>query len=71
MKTIEAGQKLTCRSMCDYGTVYEIEVLKRSKSFATVKYDSDAYRVKIHSDDSGEYVMALGQHSMAPVFRAK
>lgn len=70
MNTIQPGQTLTARSACDYDCIYRVPVLARSGSFATVQVHGASRRVKIHSDDSGEFIYALGRYSMAPVFHA-
>jgi hypothetical protein len=66
---IQAGQVLTARSACDYDCIFSVKVLERKGSFATVEAHGEAKRVKIRSDDRGEYVFALGKYSMAPIFR--
>lgn len=68
--TIQAGQKLTARSVCDWECVFTADVLDRKGAFATVKAQGITRRVKVFADDSGEYIFALGRYSMAPVFRA-
>jgi hypothetical protein len=67
---IKSGQILTARSACDYDCIFSVKVLDRKGSFATVEAHGEAKRVKIRSDDRGEYVFALGKYSMAPIFRA-
>ena len=67
---IKSGQVLTARSACDYDCIFSVKVLDRKGSFATVEAHGEAKRVKIRSDDRGEYVFALGKYSMAPIFRA-
>ena len=68
--TIQAGQRLTARSVCDYECIFTADVLDRKGAFATVKAQGSTRRVKVFTDDSGEYIFALGRYSMAPVFRA-
>ncbi len=72
LKTIKAGQVLTARSICDYECIFRLTVLNRTKSMATVKIDGyvDPKRCKVKVWEGVEYVMALGTHSMAPMFRA-
>jgi len=67
---IKSGQVLTARSACDYDCIFSVKVLDRKGSFATVEAHGEAKRVKIRSDDRGEYVFAFGKYSMAPIFRA-
>jgi hypothetical protein len=71
MNTIQTGQTLTARSACDHECIFSAEVLKRAGKFATVKAMGETRRVKIHADDSGEFIFAIGRYSMAPVFRAR
>ena len=68
--TIKSGQILTARSACDYDCIFQAEVIERKKSFATVFIHGTTRRVKVMSDDSGEFIYALGKFSMAPIFRA-
>jgi len=68
--TIQAGQKLTARSVCDYECIFTVDVLERKGAFAKVAAQGITRRVKVFADDSGEYIFALGRYSMAPVFRA-
>ena len=68
---IEAGQVLTARSACDSACIFSAAIISRSGGFATVKAQGNVRRVKIFTGPEGEYVYALGRHSMAPIFRAK
>ena len=67
--TIQSGQILTARSAFDYDTIFQANVIGRKGQFATVYNGTKVCRVKIKSDDRGEYVMALGRYAFAPVFR--
>lgn len=70
-KTIQAGQFLKARSVCDSECVFVAEVVSRSGNWATVKAEGrDAKRVKIYNHGDGEFVYAMGKFSMAPIFRA-
>ena len=68
--TIQAGQTLNARSVCDYNCIFSVEVIERKGSFVTVKAQGNVSRKKVMTDDRGEYVYALGKYSMAPIFRA-
>jgi hypothetical protein len=68
--TIKGGQTLTARSICDYDCVFSVEILERKGSFVVVKVQGNTKRVKVYSDDSGEFIFAMGRYSMCPVFRA-
>ena len=69
-KTIQVGQTLKARSICDGNCEFTAEVLERNKSFVTVKAQGIVRRVKVHNTGDGEFIYAHGRHSMAPVFRA-
>lgn len=70
-KTIQAGQTLTARSICDHDCIFSANVISRNKSFVTVKVQGNEKRVKVQTDSEGnEFVYAMGKHSMCPVFRA-
>ena len=66
---ITTGQTLTARSVCDHECVFSVRVLDRKGAWATVKVQGIEKRMKIHRDDIGEFLFAMGRYSMAPVFR--
>lgn len=69
--TIQTGQVLIARSICDHDCIFKAEVIERKNNFATVKAMNAIKRVKIFLDEDGtEFIFALGRYSMAPVFRA-
>ena len=68
--TITANTTLTARSIGDYNCIFSVEILDRKKSFVTVKAMGSISRVKVYSDDKGEFIYAFGKYSMAPIFRA-
>jgi hypothetical protein len=70
IKTIKVGQTLTARSICDSDCIFSVEVLERKGSFVSVKVQGNIKRVKVFSDESGEYIFAMGKYSMCPIFRA-
>ena len=70
IKTIQSGQTLTARSICDYDCVFSVEVIERKGSFVTVKAMNEVKRMKVHADSRGEFIYALGKYSMCPIFRA-
>jgi hypothetical protein len=69
MNTIQTGQTLKARSICDYDCVFSLEVLERKGNFATVRFQGNEKRVKVRRDDSGEYLRP-DSYSMAPIFKA-
>lgn len=69
--TIKAGQILKARSGGDYDCVYTAEILDRKGAFVTVKSEGrEPKRMKVHTFGEGEFIYALGKHSMCPIFRA-
>ena len=71
MKTIKPGDKLTARSIGDHDCVFIAEILDRKGKFVTVKAQGRDKRVMVRADgDGNEYIFALGQYSMAPIFKA-
>lgn len=69
--SIQAGQTLAARSLCDHECIFVIHILSRKGQFVTLKYHDKVKRKKVHVDyDGTEYVLALGSYSMAPMFRA-
>ena len=70
MKTIQAGQTLNARSVCDSECNFTAEVIARNGAFATVKVQGNTKRVKVMNHDDGEFLYAMGKYSMCPIFRA-
>ena len=68
--TIQTGQILKARSICDWDCIFSVEGIERKGSVVTVKAQGNVSRKKVMTDDQGEYVYALGKYSMAPIFRA-
>jgi len=72
MTTIQPNTVITAVSACDSNCIFRAEVLSRKGNFVTLKIEGyrDIVRkkVKIGSDGS-EYVMALGEYSLAPAFK--
>lgn len=69
--TIKAGQTLTARSICDYNCIFTAKVIERKNSMVTVIVNGEKKRCKVKVGyDGGEYIMAMGTYSMAPVFKA-
>jgi len=71
LNPITTGQTLSARSACDHDCIFQAEVIERKGAFATVKAQGITRRVKVMSDDSGEFIYAMGRYSMSPIFRAK
>lgn len=67
---INEGDTLTAHSIGDCNCIFSVQILKRNKSFVTVKAMGNESRCKVHSDETGEYIYAFGKYSMAPLFRA-
>ena len=70
MNTIRPGMRLTARSPGDLDCIFSVDVLKRTQCSVTVRSEGKVKQCKIHSDDTGEFIYALGRYSMCPVFRA-
>ena len=70
MKTIRTGQQLTARSIGDHDCIFTAEIIERKGMFAIVKAQGIMRRMKVYTDERGEFIYALGKYSMCPVFRA-
>jgi len=70
INTIQAGQVLKARSVCDWDCIFSVVAVALKRTFVTVKAQGNVSRKKVMIDDQGEYVFALGKYSMAPIFRA-
>jgi len=68
--TIQAGQILTTRSLCDHECIFSVEILERRKSFVTVKDGNRIFRCKVRVYDGREYIRPES-YSMAPSYYAK
>jgi hypothetical protein len=66
---IKANDILTARSICDHNCIWTARVIKRTAATATVEIDGNIKRCKIHNHEGKEFIFALGQYSMAPVFK--
>jgi len=66
--TITANQILTARSISDANCRFELSVIERKGTFATVAIDGIVRRVKIRKDDDGEFLRP-DSYSMAPIYR--
>jgi hypothetical protein len=68
--TIKSNQKLTSRSICDYNCIFELTVIERKGSFATVKFMGNTKRTKVLLDTEGNEYLMPEKYSMAPKFKA-
>ena len=66
MKTFKAGQELSSATMEGLTAI----VLSRTKCTVALNVDGKLSRIKIHSNDEGEFCYPLGRYSQAPIFRA-
>lgn len=71
MMKFEEGKKYYCRSICDHGCIFTIEVVKRTAKTVTYIYDGQQRRSNIKLDDNGNEYIKPDNYSMAPVFRAE
>lgn len=70
--TFQIGKTYTCRSICDYDTIFSFTVVKRTAKFITITNSfGDSSRVGIRADiDGNESASPLGVYSMSPTIRA-
>ena len=72
MNTIQPNTVITAVSACDSNCIFRAKVLSRKGNFVTLKIEGykDIVRKKVKVGyDGGEYVMALGEYSLAPAFK--
>jgi hypothetical protein len=66
MITFQPGTTYSCRSICNYDTIFSYHVISRTAKFITV---DDGYRVKrvgVKVHDGIEYANPDGVYSMCP-----
>ena len=72
MKKFETGETYTARDGGGYRWTFE--VLGRTKCFVTIRETNarpeETKRVRVKTDDEGEWALPLGSYSLAPVMRA-
>lgn len=68
----EEGRTYSCRSVCDYDSIFRFTVLSRTPKFVVLDRGEGRppVRVGVKVHDDVEYVLPLGRYSMAPVLRA-
>lgn len=67
----QVGGTYTARSSCDYDTIFEWTVVRRTAKFITVTDRfGETNRVGVKMDERGEWAMPFGRYSMAPVIHA-
>lgn len=64
------GKEYTCRSACNYDSIFRFTILKRTKSTITIEYHGREVSRKVRMSEEGEWCFPMGQFSMAPVIRA-
>ena len=69
MTKFEAGQTYRCR-MTGNDSTFDCTVLKRTKSFATIKSVFGESRRKVYVYDGEECLDPTGQYALSPVLRA-
>ena len=73
MTTIKPNTTISARSICDSECIFTAFVVSRKGNFVTliVKGNKEPIRKKVmvNKFDGSEYVMALGNYSMAPAFK--
>jgi hypothetical protein len=71
--TFNAGETYSCRSICNYETIYEWTVTRRTAASIWIedKHGRGIERRKIQRDSDGnEYCYPDGRYSMCPIIRA-
>jgi hypothetical protein len=69
MKKIEKGMKLKAVSICDSNCKWIAEVIERKGDFIIALLDGQLIRKKVKSFNNEEYVLLMGNYSMAPSFK--
>lgn len=63
----EVGKSYSCRSICDYNTVWTHRVVSRTAH--TIKLDNGStYKPRVY--EGKEFIYPQGRYSMAPILRA-
>jgi len=69
MNTITPNTTIKATLICDSNITIFAKVLSRKGDFVTLEVQNEVVRKKVKKGfDGGEYVLALGSYSMAPIF---
>lgn len=69
MKQFEVGKTYTCRNIANHDDTFAIKVIKRTEKTLTFIFEGKKRNKRI-AVDKGEEFIAVGNYSMAPVFKA-
>jgi len=69
-RTIQAGQTLISRSVCDHNCIFELQVVDRKKDFVVIKFLGNTKRIKVRRNQDGVEYLRPENYSMAPIFKA-
>ena len=71
IKKFEVGKVYSCRSFCDYDTIFSWKVIKRTEKTITLEDTllKTVFRRKVHNYNGAE-ACSIGHYSMAPVIFA-
>jgi hypothetical protein len=72
MKRFQVNVEYTARSICDYDCVFRFRISRRTEKNVWVYGESldKPTRRAVKRDGEGEYILPLGNYSMAPMLRA-
>lgn len=75
VRKFEVGKKYSCRSVCDYDSIFTFEVISRTKKTVVLRGDfcsqTKIQKKGIKIRDGVETIAPLGVYSMSPVLRAE
>jgi len=66
----QVGHTYSCRSACDYDTVFSFEVVARTAKTLRLRYLGREMTRRVRLYNGIEHADPLGQYSMAPVISA-
>jgi len=67
---IQANTTIKAVSICDSECIFSAYVIDRKGEWVTLKMDGKSFKKKVKKGyDGTEYVLALGNYSMAPAFK--
>lgn len=69
MTKFQVGKTYYSRSVCDYDCVWAHSIAKRTAKTVTLG-NGKRCKIKINAFDGIEYILPLGNYSMAPMLRA-
>jgi hypothetical protein len=69
MTQITTNSILKATSICDSNCIWIANVIERKGNFITAKIGNEIMRKKVKVWNDEEYVMLLGNYSMAPMFK--